>query len=225
MMLYCVLMCGGKGTRIKSSVDYKIEKPLLKIKDKPMIEYLINTINETHKFKKIFAAVSNNTQKTRQFIEDNFQNEITLLVTSGREYSEDYLKIIKYLINTRNKQEIYPGKVLFIPADIPLVSADILIKIVNAGQEKPCLSIILEKEFIQNIGINPTTYEIKINDKKYCYTGISLIDISKIDINDYNSKGIQMIEEEYLILNYTEIACNINTSKDLETVKKIIEKF
>jgi adenosylcobinamide-phosphate guanylyltransferase len=218
-------MCGGKGTRIKSSVDYKIEKPLLKIKDKPMIEYLINTINETHKFKKIFAAVSNNTQKTRQFIEDNFQNEITLLVTSGREYSEDYLKIIKYLINTRNKQEIYPGKVLFIPADIPLVSADILIKIVNAGQEKPCLSIILEKEFIQNIGINPTTYEIKINDKKYCYTGISLIDISKIDINDYNSKGIQMIEEEYLILNYTEIACNINTSKDLETVKKIIEKF
>src|SRR5919107_3131994 len=225
MMLYCVLMCGGKGTRIKSSVDYKIEKPLLKIKDKPMIEYLINTINETHKFKKIFAAVSNNTQKTRQFIEDNFQNEITLLVTSGREYSEDYLKIIKYLINTRNKQEIYPGKVLFIPADIPLVSADILIKIVNAGQEKPCLSIILEKEFIQSIGINPTTYEIKINDKKYCYTGISLIDISKIDINDYNSKGIQMIEEEYLILNYTEIACNINTSKDLETVKKIIEKF
>src|SRR5919107_3628925 len=225
MMLYCVLMCGGKGTRIKSSVDYKIEKPLLEIKDKPMIGYLINTIIQTYKFKKIFAAVSNNTQKTRQFIEDNFQNEIALLVTLGREYSEDYLKIIKYFINTRNKQCIYPGKILFIPSDIPLVSVNILIKIINTEQEKPCLSVILEKEFIQNSGIIPTTYEIKINNKMYCYSGISLIDISKINIRDYNSKEIQMIEEEYLILNYTEIACNINTAKDLKTVKKIIEKF
>ena len=100
-----------------------------------------------------------------------------------------------------------------------------MIQIINTQQEKPCLSVILEKEFIQNGGIIPTTYEITINDKKYCYSGISLIDISKIDINDYNSKEIQMIEEEYMILNYTEIACNINTSKDLETVEKIIEKF
>jgi len=225
MNLYCVLMCGGKGTRIKSSIGYKIEKPLLKIKDKPMIGYLINTIIQTYRFKKIFAAVSNNTQKTRQFIKYNFQNEITLLETLGTEYSEDYVKIIKYFINTKYKQDIDPGKILFIPTDLPLVSADILIQIINTQQEKPCLSVILEKEFIQNGGIIPTTYEVTINDKKYCYSGISLIDISKIDINDYNSKEIQMIEEEYMILNYTEIACNINTSKDLETVEKIIEKF
>jgi len=218
-------MCGGKGTRIKSSFGYKIEKPLLKIKDKPMIGYLINTIIQTYKFKKIFAAVSNNTQKTRQFIKDNFQNKITLLDTSGMEYSEDYIKIIKYFINTKYKKDIDPGKILFIPIDIPLISSKQLIQIINTHQGKPCLSVILEKEFIQNSGIIPTSYEITINDKKYCYSGISLIDISKIDIDNYNSKEIQMIEEEYLILNYTEIACNINTSEDLKTVKKIIEKF
>ena len=103
-------MCGGKGTRIKSSIGYKIEKPLLKIKDKPMIGYLINAIIQTYQFKKIFAAVSNNTQKTRQFIKYNFQNEITLLDTLGTEYSEDYVKIIKYFINTKSKQDIISRK-------------------------------------------------------------------------------------------------------------------
>ena len=216
-------MCGGKGTRIKSPNGYKIEKPLLEIKHKPMIEYLMNTIIQTYKFEKIFAAVSNNTPKTRQFIKDNIQNRITLLDTSGKEYSEDYLIIIKYFIHTKYKQDIDLGKILFIPVDIPLISSNLLIKIINTHQEKPCLSVILEKEFIQNSGITPTKYEIELNDKKYCYSGISLIDFSKFDVNDYKIKEIQMIDEEYLILNYTEIACNINTSEDLEAVKNIIE--
>ena len=216
-------MCGGKGTRIKSSIDYKIEKPLLKIKDKPMIEYLINTIILTYKFEKIFAAVSSNTQKTRRFIEDNFKNKVTLLDTSGKEYSEDYTKIIKYIMNIRYKQNIGLGKILILPIDIPLISPNILIQIINTHQEKPCLSVVLEKEFVYKSGIIPTIYEIKINDKKYCYSGISLIDISKISINDYNDKEIQMIDEEYLILNYAEIACNINTSEDLNTAKKLMK--
>jgi adenosylcobinamide-phosphate guanylyltransferase len=189
-----------------------------------MIEYSMNTIIQTYKFEKIFAAVSNNTPKTRQFIKDNnFQNKITLLDTSGKEYSEDYVRIIKYFIHAKYKQDADPRKILFIPVDIPLISSNLLIQIINTPQEKPCLSIILEKEFIQNSGIIPTKYEIKINDKKYCYSGISLLDFSKIDINYYKNKEIQMIDEEYLILNYTEIACNINTYEDLKAVKKLLK--
>ena len=74
-MIYGVLMCGGKGTRIKSTMGSKIEKPLIRIKNKPLIEYLINALIQTNKFEKIFAAVSNNTQKTREFIKANFQKK------------------------------------------------------------------------------------------------------------------------------------------------------
>jgi hypothetical protein len=68
--------------------------------------------------------------------------------------------------------------------------------------------IILEKEFVKNHGVTPS-YECIIDRKKYCYSGISVIDISKIDID--NSKEDQLIEEEYIVLNHSEIACNINT--------------
>lgn len=219
-MIYCVLMCGGKGTRIKSTMGSKMEKPLIKIKNKPLIEYLINVLIQTNKFEIIFAAVSNNTQKTREFIKANFQNKITLLETSGIGYPEDYMKILKLFKNTKYEKVNDLKKILFLPIDVPLISHEILIQIINTNQKKSCLTIILEKEFIKNHGITPS-YEFIIDKKKYCYSGISVIDISKIDID--NSKKIKLIEEEYIILNYTEIACNINTLKDLKITENFLE--
>ena len=78
----------------------------------------------------------------------------------------------------------------------------------------------MEKAFVKNHGITPS-YECVIDKKKYCYSGISVIDISKIDID--NSKEVQLIEEEYIILNYSEIACNINTFEDLKITEKLLE--
>ena len=104
----------------------KTEKPLIRIKNKPLIEYLINTLNQINNFEKIFAAVSNNTQKTREFINANFQNKITLLETAGIEYSEDYVKVIKYFKNTnlKKKKKKNLEKILFLPIDIPLISPE-----------------------------------------------------------------------------------------------------
>ncbi len=217
-MIYSVLMCGGKGTRIKSTMGSIMEKPLIKIKNKPLIEYLINVLIRTNKFEIIFAAVSNNTQKTREFIKANFQNRITLLETSGIGYPEDYMNILELFKNTKYDKVNDLKKILFLPIDVPLISSEILIQIINTNQKKPCLTIILEKGFIKNHGIIPS-YEFIIDKKKYCYSGISVIDISKIDID--NSKKIKLIDEEYIILNYIEIACNINTLEDL----KITENF
>ena len=105
MLIYGVLMCGGKGTRIKSVIGSETEKPLIRIKNKPFIVYLINALNHANSFEKIFAAVSNNTQKTREFLNANFQNKIVLLETAGIGYSEDYLTVIKYFKNTKFEKE------------------------------------------------------------------------------------------------------------------------
>ena len=40
--IIAIIMCGGEGTRMKRY--YKTEKPLLKIKDKKIIEYVIEAI-------------------------------------------------------------------------------------------------------------------------------------------------------------------------------------
>lgn len=215
-------MCGGKGTRIKSTLSSKMEKPLVRIKNKPLIEYSINALNQTNNIEKIFAAVSNNTQKTREFIKSNFQNKIILLETAGIGYSEDYLKIIKYFKNTKFEKERESKKILFLPIDIPLISPEILKQIIHINQEKPCLTIIVEKDFVKNHGITPS-YEFMFNQKNCCYSGISLVDISKTDVKD--SKKVQLIEEKYVILNHSGVACNINTLKDLKIAENLMENF
>ena len=219
-MMYCVLMCGGKGTRIKSTMGHKIEKPLIKLRNKPLIEYLIDALTQTNKFEQIFAAVSDNTQKTQEFILSTFLNKITIMETSGKGYSEDYLEIIKFFKLTKYRKKEDIKKILFLPIDIPLISPVIIRQIINTGQEKPCLAIVLEKEFIESHGITPS-YEFTLGKKNCCYSGISIIDISKIDINIL--ERINLIAEEHKIMNYSEIACNANTFEDLKITEKILE--
>jgi adenosylcobinamide-phosphate guanylyltransferase len=219
-MVYCVLMCGGKGTRIKSAMGHKIEKPLVKIRDKPLIEYLIDALIQTNKFEQIFAAVSNNTQKTQEFITSTFLDKITVLETSGKGYSEDYLKIIKFFKCAECVKNKDIKKILFLPIDIPLISPVIIKQIIDTNQEKPCLAIILEKEFVKSHGMTPS-YEFVLDKKNCCYSGISVIDISKIDIGRHEK--INLIAEEYRILNYSELACNANTFEDLKIAEKFLE--
>ena len=219
-MIYCVLMCGGKGTRIKSAMGHKIEKPLIKIRNKPLIEYLIDALTQTSRFEHIFAAVSDNTQKTQEFILSTFLNKITILKTSGKGYSEDYLEIIKFFKCTKYRKEEDIIKILFLPIDIPLISPVIIRQIINTRQEKPCLTIVLEKEFIESHGITPS-YESTLGKKNCCYSGISMIEISKIDIHILEK--FNLIAEEHKIMNYSEIACNVNTLDDLKITEKILE--
>jgi adenosylcobinamide-phosphate guanylyltransferase len=228
MLIYGVLMCGGKGTRIKSVIGSETEKPLIRIKNKPFIVYLINALNQANSFEKIFAAVSNNTQKTREFLNANFQNKIVLLETAGIGYSEDYLTVIKYFKNTKFKKEKekeseFKKKILFLPIDIPLISPEILKQIIQLSQEKPCLTIIIEKDFVKNHGIMSSSYEFMFDQKICRYSGISLIDVSKINVDNCNR--VQLIEEEYVILNKSEVACNINTFKDLKIAENLMEYF
>ena len=220
-IMYCVLMCGGKGARMNLNMGQKIEKPLVKIKNKPLIEYLIDALTQTNKFEQIFAAVSNNTQKTREFIMSSFLDRIAILETSGKGYSEDYLEIIKSFKCAKYGKREDVKKILFLPTDIPLISPVIIKQIINTSQEKPCLTIVLEKEFIKSHGIKEPSYGLFLDGKNCCYSGISIIDISKIDIDIHEKTDL--IAEEYKILNNIELACNANTFEDLKITEKLLE--
>jgi adenosylcobinamide-phosphate guanylyltransferase len=223
--LYCVLMCGGRGTRIKPFIESDMEKPLIKLKDKPLVEYLLDALIQTNKFEKIFAAASNNTCRTQEYLKNKFQNKITLLETSGKGYSNDYIEMIKYFKSLWNEKKSLGNRILFLPADIPMISSILLMQILNTCQKKPCLAIVLEKDYIQSHGFIPTEYEFTINKKKYCYSGISMIDVSKINMDITDENKVQLLDEEYLVLNKFEIACNINTSNDLQIVKNYCKEF
>ena len=88
------------------------------------------------------------------------------------------------------------------------------------NQKKTCLTIIIEKEFVNFFGMN-SSYELTFDQKVYCYTGISMIDISKISI-DMDEK-YPFITEEYLVLNSRDLVYNINTLDDLKILEKVMQ--
>ena len=225
-MVFCVLMCGGKGTRLKKTLGLDVEKPLTKLKNKPLIEYPLSVLIQSNRFERIFAAVSGNTQKTREFIKSNYGNKVTLIDTLGRGYSEDYLKIIEYFKEMENEKKHGIKKILFLPIDIPLISLDTLTQLIAIDQEKPCLTIVLEKGFVKSMGILPSEYGLVIDNKDCCYSGISIINVKKIDVDmGKNADGFASIDEEYKTLNRVEIACNTNTLEDLETAEKFLDNL
>src|SRR5215210_4596649 len=152
-IMHCVLMCGGKGTRLKKTMESDTEKPLIILKGKKLIEYPINVLIKSDKFERIFAAVSGNTPKTREFIKSNYGDKVTLIKTMGRGYSEDCLKIIKYFKEMGDEKKRGVKKILFLPIDLPLISLDTLTQLIAINQEKPCLTIVLEKGFVKSLGI------------------------------------------------------------------------
>lgn len=211
-------MAGGKGSRIKKEIKTNIEKPMLKIKNKPLIEYIITSLSKIDNITKIYAAVSKNTPITKKYILDNYFDIVEILETSGEGYSTDYLQIINlFKSNTINNRKL---KVLFMPADLPLLLRSTIRQITKIEQEKPCVNIIVEKKIYDSTDLE-STFEIEFNKKVCYYTGISMVDLSKINRNT-DSKYIR---EEYKIINNSDLIYNINTLKNFLIVKRIYQNW
>ena len=246
-MTICVLMCGGIGSRINTSSKIsgkKIEKPLILLNKKPLIEHIIRTLLNSKKQFKIFAAVSSNTKKTEVFINDKYSNQIIVLRTPGRGYSEDFTNIINQFRNgsyakKQVKQDTWNNfllngaeiqnrifefsKILFLPIDLPLISTKTIESIVGLKQKTPLISIVIDKKVVTENGLLPTPYTVKIDNKDYCYTGIVLVSLCHLSNKNTIITDTQ-IEEERIILNDPELAFNINTMDDLERTKKYFSK-
>ena len=63
-MIIALVMAGGKGLRLKSD----IEKPLYPLKDKPLMSYVLDNINESKLIEKTVVAVSPNAPNTKDFV-------------------------------------------------------------------------------------------------------------------------------------------------------------
>jgi adenosylcobinamide-phosphate guanylyltransferase len=94
---------------------------------------------------------------------------------------------------------------------MPLLNIDTIHEILKLWKPAiPYFSVIIRKDFVERLGIKPS---IIIRDRglEYCYSGISIIDTSKVTIGS-------ITKETYIILNRKEIAFNINTKDDLAAI-------
>ncbi len=183
------------------------EKPLLKVAGVAMIERVISALVCSNRFDRIIAAVSPNTHKTNEFLK---LKGIETIETAGQGYSQD----LSYLLS-----KLKPQKVLAVPGDIPLLNSQIVNEILNIiddddddrQEQKPAISIILEKGFVEKMGVKPSI--VLMN--QYCHSGITVFNTLAVG-------GTEPVEEHYLVMNRKEIALNVNTKEELELAEKLL---
>ena len=220
-MISCVLMCGGIGSRLKAGLTVKVEKPLLELKNKSLIEYMIEAVQNSKKNFKIYAAVSKNAVNTKEFLKSRYCNDITLIETTGSGFSNDYLIVLQFFKDKENKwengiQDFAFNKILFLPTDLPLISSKTLDEITDLYQSSSSIAIVVDKElFVQN-NLIPSPFVTEINKVDYCYTGISILDFHTINALE----NIDQIGEVPKIMNNPELVYNINTVDDLKKAEK-----
>ncbi len=221
-MISCVLMCGGKGSRLNTDPTVKVEKSLLELKNKSLIEYMIEAVQNSKKNFKIYAAVSKNAVKTKEFLKNRYCNDITLIETTGSGFSNDYLIVLQFFKDKENKWgngiQDFANKILFLPTDLPLISSKTIDEITDLYQSSPSIAIVVDKKmFIQNNFV-PSTFITEISKVDYCYTGISILDFHTIDGLEHTDQ----IKEVPVIMSNLELVYNINTVDDLKKTEKFI---
>jgi adenosylcobinamide-phosphate guanylyltransferase len=193
-------MAGGKGTRMR----HTLEKPLIPIGGRPMIERVLNAVQRSKKVDDIIVMVSPNTPATAERMKN--VNGIKLIETSGGGYIQDMKHVIK-----SERLKI----VLVISADLPLITPELIDKVIIEYERcgKSALMVAVTLAFCERQGF----YSNSAYSGRYgsiIPAGINVIDGARIDEEE--------LEEEVLVLNRTEIAANINSLEDLERIREII---
>jgi adenosylcobinamide-phosphate guanylyltransferase len=188
-------MCGGKATRMLASV----EKPLLRVGNAAMIERVVSALTGSRRFERIIAAASPSTPKTKDFLKSK---GIEVIETAGDGYPPDLSRLLL---------KLKPEKVMVVPADVPLLNAQAVSDIVDAaeGKQESVVSMVLEKEFVENIGVKPS-----VVFGRYCHSGVTVFDTARV--------ASETVQERYVVMNREEIALNVNTRKELELAERLL---
>ena len=209
-------MAGGKGERLKANC----EKPLFPLKDKFLIDYVLNNLNQSNLLDKIVIATSPNTSKTKDYLIKNydadslnFNNDVNdklegnskfyYLDTPGKGYVED----LSFILDTFNKDS--PNHILlFINSDLPLVNTKIINHVLEVyeSSDKPALSVYVPTEVFEE---NDIDYSFQYNGK--VPSGLNIL---------LSQNVIQ--EEEELIIRCSELAFNVNTIETAISITKFL---
>lgn len=189
-MTTALIMAGGKGTRM----DLDEEKPLIKVKSKPMIEHVINALLESKYIDKILVAVSPNTPKTKSFLE-NFP--VVVVETNAKGYIEDLSEILQNR-NYLEKDE----EVMTIVSDLPFVTSTHIDDVLEVyyQRKKPAMCVSVKEELFKKYGIIPTLV----------YEGLVPSGVNMLIANDKEQ------DQSIYVTDNVELAFNINTLNDLD---------
>jgi len=189
-------MAGGKGTRLKADV----EKPLLPILKKPMIEYVIQSLLNS-KIENIYIAVSPNTRKTKEYLCKRYHNKkrIKIIDTPGKGYIHDINYSMRY----------FSEPFMVICCDIPIITPKVIDEIIgeyytlrSKNRDLEALCVVVERD-------------------KYLGSSTVVIDnYIPVGINILCPVNREQVEKLYVL---KEPVLNVNTLEEKEIVESLIK--
>ena len=200
-MIYAILMAGGMGTRLK----VPCEKPLFKLRDKPLIKYVLDNLKSSKLIDKIIIAVSHHTPETTRYL-NSIDGDFQILDTSGDSYLDDLSYILEYFEKKSDKDTL-----LFINADLPFISTQTIDYVLEyyLNCDKDALSTLVPVEIFEELGLN-YSYEFNGNVP----SGLNVL------------RSINIVQEEdQLIIPKRELALNINTLLDSQVAEKFYNEY
>ena len=186
-----LVMAGGRGSRM----EFPSTEKLLLEYEKPVIFHVIDSLNNSHCFSKVFAATSPNSPDTKFELE---RIGVQTLDTQGNGYVND----LNFLLQKMD------GFVFVVSGDLPLLDEEIIQKLVEFNSESVWTSFLVSKKFLDSLNLESNLL-VKHDGVECVYTGISIINADKI-------KNLNSVNEDYVILDDKRIAFNLNTKEDYE---------
>ncbi len=201
MGVTAIVMAGGRGLRMGLTV----EKPLLRVGGKCMIEHVLEALGEAQGVEDIVVAVSAYTPKTAELVE---RLSLKVLETPGDGYVSDAAYAIR---------KLGLGTVLTVSADLPLVTREIIDRVLGryVGCGKPALTVAVPVEVRERLGL-VGGFILEKGGRRLVPAGINVVDGRRIDEGE--------LEEEIYVVDEEEVAVNVNTPLDLRVVEQLFAK-
>ncbi|AIJ05576.1 hypothetical protein JH146_0728 [Methanocaldococcus bathoardescens] len=175
-----------------------VEKPIVKVCDKCIIDYVLSPLLKS-KVKNIFVAVSPNTPKTKEYVISTYKSykNISVIDTSGNGYINDLNECIEY----------FSEPFLVVSSDLINLTS----KIIN--------SIVDYYYFIKSKNPDVEALAVMIPKEKYPNPSIEFNGLVPVGINVLSPKhGYQ--KEEIMVIE--ELIFNVNTKDDLKLAKMLL---
>jgi len=201
MGVTALVMAGGKGTRMALSE----EKPLLKVGDKTVIEHVLSALKSAKKVDSIVVAVSIYTPKTARFLA---KFPVKVIETPGKEYVSD----MGYAVKKLRLQTV-----LAIAADLPLITGEAVDAVVDCYEHcgKSALAVVVPMETKEKLGLGGE-YAFELEGRRVVPAGINVIDGRRIDEEE--------LDQELCVVDWKEVAVNINTLEELKIAERLFAK-
>jgi len=180
-----------------------IEKPLLKISGKSMLQREIEVLRRASSVERIVVASTSNTPGTTM---ETKMLGVESIITPGEGFENDMRFAIRQLTL---------GDVLVVSADLPFLTVEIIERAAKEyhGSGRPALAVMARPELYDEMGSKPQ-HVFNINGQSLVPVGINIIDGTRI-----NEGALDQTE---LVVDSSDIVLNVNTKNELESARKMV---